>query len=241
MKILAIDTSNQPLSVAVLEDGNLLSQATCTKTKNHSVKLLPLIERLMEDARLKPCELDRIVVAKGPGSYTGLRIGVATAKTLAYTLDKELAGVSSLEVLAAAFPKTEKSVLVPLFDARRGNVFAGAYRYDENGLLQTVMSDRHIAVADLCEEFASQNVIFVGRDAQAYSDLINEKCKKGTISSFGFNYPRADILGMLGEKEKCVDVNDFVPNYLRMTQAEAQWLEKHPEGKDEHDPYVEKI
>lgn len=103
------------------------------------------------------------------------------------------------------------------------------------------MSDRHIAVADLCEEFASQNVIFVGRDAQAYSDLINEKCKKGTISSFGFNYPRADILGMLGEKEKCVDVNDFVPNYLRMTQAEAQWLEKHPEGKDEHDSYVEKI
>ena len=187
MKILAIDTSNQPLSVAVLEDGNLLSQATCTKTKNHSVKLLPLIERLMEDARLKPCELDRIVVAKGPGSYTGLRIGVATAKTLAYTLDKELAGVSSLEVLAAAFPKTEKSVLVPLFDARRGNVFAGAYRYDEKGLLQTVMSDRHIAVADLCEEFASQNVIFVGRDAQAYSDLINEKCKKGTISSFGLN------------------------------------------------------
>ena len=170
-----------------------------------------------------------------------MRIGVATAKTLAYTLDKELAGVSSLEVLAAAFPKTEKSVLVPLFDARRGNVFAGAYRYDENGLLQTVMSDRHIAVADLCEEFASQNVIFVGRDAQAYSDLINEKCKKGTISSFGFNYPRADILGMLGEKEKCVDVNDFVPNYLRMTQAEAQWLEKHPEGKDEHDSYVEKI
>ena len=70
MKILAIDTSNQPLSVAVLEDGNLLSQATCTKTKNHSVKLLPLIERLMEDARLKPCDLDRIVVAKGPGSYT---------------------------------------------------------------------------------------------------------------------------------------------------------------------------
>lgn len=111
MKILAIDTSNQPLSVAVLEDGNLLSQATCTKTKNHSVKLLPLIERLMEDARLKPCELDRIVVAKGPGSYTGLRIGVATAKTLAYTLDKELAGVSSLEVLAAAFPKTEKAFL----------------------------------------------------------------------------------------------------------------------------------
>lgn len=241
MKILAIDTSNQPLSVAVLEDGNLLSQATCTKTKNHSVKLLPLIERLMEDAKLKPCELDRIVVAKGPGSYTGLRIGVATAKTLAYTLDKELAGVSSLEVLAAAFPKTEKSVLVPLFDARRGNVFAGAYRYDENGLLQTVMSDRHIAVADLCEEFASQNVIFVGKDAQTYSDLINEKCKNGTISSFGFNYPRADILGMIGENEKCVDVNDFVPNYLRMTQAEAQWLEKHPEGKDEHDSYVEKI
>lgn len=194
----------------------------------------------MEDARLKPCELDRIVVAKGPGSYTGLRIGVATAKTLAYTLDKELAGVSSLEVLAAAFPKTEKSVLVPLFDARRGNVFAGAYRYDENGLLQTVMSDRHIAVADLCEEFASQNVIFVGRDAQAYSDLINENAKRHHFF-FWFQLSSSRYFGDAWRKGKCVDVNDFVPNYLRMTQAEAQWLEKHPEGKDEHDSYVEKI
>ena len=96
-----------------------------------------------------------------------------------------------------------------------------------------ILPGRYLISTD--EEKLSQHCM------EGLDDKFNEKCKKGTISSFGFNYPRADILGMLGEKEKCVDVNDFVPNYLRMTQAEAQWLEKHPEGKDEHDSYVEKI
>lgn len=241
MRILAIDTSNRPLSVAVLEDGNLLSQATCTKSKNHSVNLLPLIDRLMKDAGLEPADLDRIVVAKGPGSYTGLRIGVATAKTLAYTLGRELVGVSSLEVLAAAFPQTERRVLVPLFDARRGNVFAGAYRYDDAGRLTAVIPDCHVAVTDLCDRLASEDVIFIGTDTVGCADVLREKCRGCILADAGFNYPRADVLGMLGASAEPADVNEFVPDYLRITQAEAQWLEKHPEGKDEHGSYVEKV
>lgn len=100
MKILAIDTSNQTMAVAVTDDNRLLGQLQTTVNKNHSKTLMPAIETLMKELELTPQELDRIVVAQGPGSYTGLRIGVTTAKTLANTLKTELVGISSLKTIA---------------------------------------------------------------------------------------------------------------------------------------------
>lgn len=90
MRILAIDTSNQTLSVAVMEENRILGEYTSTTKKNHSMTLMPAVTELMKASQLKPTDLDRIVVAQGPGSYTGLRIGVTTAKTLAYTLKRSL-------------------------------------------------------------------------------------------------------------------------------------------------------
>ncbi len=100
MKILAMDTSNQVLSVALLDDKQLIGEITTNIAKNHSVRLMPAVEKLMKDVNVKPSELDRIIVAKGPGSYTGVRIGLATAKTMAWALDIPVIGVSSLEALA---------------------------------------------------------------------------------------------------------------------------------------------
>ena len=99
MKILAMDTSNKALSLAILENKELLGQVTFNIKKNHSITLMPAIDFLMNSLDLKPADLDRIAVAQGPGSYTGLRIAVATAKTLAHTLKIELVGVSSLLAL----------------------------------------------------------------------------------------------------------------------------------------------
>ena len=99
MKLLAFDTSSKALSVAILEDETLLAETTLTIKKNHSITLMPVIDFLMRQIDLTPKDLDRIVVAEGPGSYTGLRIAVATAKTLAHTLGIELVGVSSLLAL----------------------------------------------------------------------------------------------------------------------------------------------
>ena len=92
MKILAIDTSNQPLSVAVLDDDHLLATKTMNISCNHSTTLMPVVAELLEDSHLDVADIDRFVVAEGPGSYTGLRIGVTTAKVLASTLNKELVG-----------------------------------------------------------------------------------------------------------------------------------------------------
>ena len=99
MKILAFDTSSTALSVALLEDENLVAEATVTVKKNHSISLMPTIDFLVAQVSWQPADLDRVVVAQGPGSYTGLRVAVATAKTLAYALDIDLVGVSSLQAL----------------------------------------------------------------------------------------------------------------------------------------------
>ncbi len=103
---------------------------------------MPAIDYLMSQLNLAPTAIDRFVVAEGPGSYTGLRLGVTTAKTLAYTLKKELVGISSLQTLAANCVG-QTGLVVPLFDARRKNVYAGAYRF-VNGVWQNELPDQHI-------------------------------------------------------------------------------------------------
>ncbi|RIM55428.1 tRNA (adenosine(37)-N6)-threonylcarbamoyltransferase complex dimerization subunit type 1 TsaB, partial [Staphylococcus arlettae] len=131
---LLLDSSNQPLSVAVMEDDDVLASRTNGEKVNHSIQLMPTVKMLLEEANLTPQQLDAIIVAKGPGSYTGLRIGVTTAKTLAYTLNIPLYGVSSLQALAATIDAQEKTI-VPICNARRGFVFAGIYQW-QNGKLK---------------------------------------------------------------------------------------------------------
>ncbi|EAO75186.1 protein of unknown function [Streptococcus agalactiae COH1] len=121
MKVLAFDTSSKALSVAVLNNMECLATVTINIKKNHSINLMPAIDFLMQSIDLEPQDLDRIVVAEGPGSYTGLRVAVATAKMLAYTLKIDLVGVSSLYALTNGF--SENDLLVPLIDARRNNVY----------------------------------------------------------------------------------------------------------------------
>lgn len=130
MKLLAMDTSNQTLAVAVLENEKLLAHFQLNRKMNHSLTLMPAIESVMQASGLEPADLDRIVVAKGPGSYTGIRIAVTTAKTLAETLKIELTTVSSLAVIAGNI-HTDK-LIIPMMDARRNNVYASAYRWENH-------------------------------------------------------------------------------------------------------------
>ncbi|MBP2855671.1 tRNA (adenosine(37)-N6)-threonylcarbamoyltransferase complex dimerization subunit type 1 TsaB, partial [Acinetobacter baumannii] len=131
MITLGIDTANQTLAIGVVEDEQILGQIQTNIKRNHSVTLMPAIDQLFADLQISPKDIDRIAVSDGPGSYTGLRIGVTTAKTIAYTLDKELVGVSSLKTIAANCIGVDK-IIVSMFDARRKNVYAGAYRWKEN-------------------------------------------------------------------------------------------------------------
>ncbi len=164
MKILAIDTSNHPMSVALVEDEQLLATTTLNMVRNHSIYLMPAISKLFELVQWQPTDIDRVVVAQGPGSYTGVRIAVTTAKVLADTEKIDLVGVSSLAVLARNVVPTSSAIIVPFFDARRGNVFAGAYQW-ENGKLVNKIEDQHLGIDVLLEQLAKlgQQVVLAGQ------------------------------------------------------------------------------
>src|SRR5574342_1124056 len=150
MTILSIDTSNYALGVALLEEDQVLGEYITNLKKNHSVRIMPAIETLMRDCGKVPADLTKIVVAKGPGSYTGVRIGVTIAKTLAWTLNIPLVGVSSLEILASGVSRYFDGYVSPLFDARRGQVYTGLYQF-VNGKLTVVQQDQLVMLADWVE------------------------------------------------------------------------------------------
>ena len=240
MKILAIDTSNRPLSVAVLDGTTVLAAITVTVHQKHAEYLLPEIERLLAMADLQPTDLDRVVVAAGPGSYTGIRIAVTTAKTLAATLDIDLVAVSSLATLAANVP-VEGALVAPMFDARNQNVFAGLYRIKQ-GVPTAEIADTHTDVTAFLTAVGEDGepVWFLG-DADHFRDLIGTTVSAATPAvSPWLNLPQVATIGLLGQKMAPVsDVDRFVPNYLRLTQAEAEWRAKNPE--EDTGSYVEKI
>lgn len=240
MKILAIDTSNQPLSVASALDRQVLAQVGETNLKSHSIKLLPAIDQVVKTAGWQPQDLDRIVVAQGPGSFTGLRIAVTTAKMLAWTLKKDLVGISGLQVLAqnvSDFP----GVIVALMDARNLNVFAGVYQ-KQSGKLQALVQESHMCLTDLLSNLKTfkQPIMIVGQLTSEMVALINEQLPQAQIKNDGF--PQAQSLVDLGLTQSPIsDLDNFVPNYLRQTQAELVWRKDHPDLAQHQQNYVQDV
>ncbi|WP_057915799.1 tRNA (adenosine(37)-N6)-threonylcarbamoyltransferase complex dimerization subunit type 1 TsaB [Peribacillus muralis] len=227
MKVLAIDTSNFTLGVALVDGSQVIGEYTTNLKKNHSVRVMPAIETLLKDCDTAPKELTKIVVAQGPGSYTGVRIGVTIAKTLAWTLQIPLSGVSSLEVLAAN-GRHFNGLVSPLFDARRGQVYTGLYEM-ENNLLKTVLEDCNILSSEWAIRLKEYNrpILFVGQDVTIHRDAITEAL--GDLAVFApiqsFN-SRPSELAFIGLNKAEEDIHQFVPNYIRMAEAEAKWLEQ---------------
>lgn len=240
MITLGIDTANQTLAIGVIEDEIILGQLQINKKKNHSISLMPAIDQLFSAIELEPTEVDRIAVSDGPGSYTGLRIGVTTAKTLAYTLGKELVGVSSLQAIAANCVNVE-GLIVPLFDARRKNVYAGVYRQRE-GKVETVLEDIHISIIELLEQLKQfhEPILFVGVDVTKFTVEIEEMLPEAKVNRvLEWNLPNGITVAALGAANDPVkDVQNFLPRYLKKVEAEEKWLETHTPGDER---YVEKI
>ncbi|CUS26731.1 peptidase M22, glycoprotease [Paucilactobacillus oligofermentans DSM 15707 = LMG 22743] len=230
MKILSIDTSNAPLAIALVEDDQLVAETTLNVTKNHSVFLMPVIEQLMKMASWTPAELNRIVVAKGPGSYTGVRIAVTTAKTLASTLKIELVGVSSLAVMAKDPAELTNLPVIAIFNARRNTVFTGGYQM-EQGKLVSFIEDAHMELSELIEKIneKQQPVLIVGDILPEFKNQFETNSKFITLGNEQSSFPSAFQLGLMGAKINPVsDIDSFVPDYLRITEAEMNWQKSHP-------------
>jgi tRNA threonylcarbamoyladenosine biosynthesis protein TsaB len=226
MKTLAIDTSNFVMGIAVLDNHEVIGEMVTNIKKNHSIRVMPAIQSLMEECGIQPTELERIVVAQGPGSYTGVRIGVTIAKTLAWTLNVPLAGISSLEALAAN-GRYFNGYISPLFDARRGQIYTGLYEYQNDGL-KNIIQDRLVMNDEWVKQLKDYEkpILFIGNDVHLHQELLSEGLGSYAIfSSITQLNPRPSELGFIGmNKQPVEDVHAFVPNYIRIAEAEANWL-----------------
>ncbi|WP_249871592.1 tRNA (adenosine(37)-N6)-threonylcarbamoyltransferase complex dimerization subunit type 1 TsaB [Oceanobacillus saliphilus] len=234
MNILAIDTSNQVLGVSLLKDDQIIGEIMTNLSKNHSVRLMPAIERLMGEVSLKPEELDKIVVAKGPGSYTGVRIGISTAKTMAWALNIPVVGVSSLEVLAYQ-GRFFNDYICPFFDARRGLVFTGLYKWKNNQLLN-VLDENNLLMDDVLKKLEKEQkkVLFLSPDISVYKEAIHQSLGELAVIPEGpYHVPQAGHLGLAGMAKEVTSTHELTPNYLRLAEAEANWL-KEQKDKENH-------
>lgn len=242
MTTLGIDTSNQTMALCLEENGKIIGTQVMTNQKNHSISLMPGIDFLLSINQKKPKDLTKIIIAEGPGSYTGLRIGVTTAKTLAWTLGVELYAVSSLALIAASNIGFE-GLIVPIINARRENVYTGAYKW-EDGKLVNVVEDQHIAMSTWLDKLSQEKeqVLFIGIDVLVFKEMIDERNTTNFIYNSlehnnllsGESFLRADNV-----TREITNIDGFVPSYLKKVEAEEKWLEmnKEQEGSD----YVQRV
>ncbi|WP_163538258.1 tRNA (adenosine(37)-N6)-threonylcarbamoyltransferase complex dimerization subunit type 1 TsaB [Gracilibacillus sp. YIM 98692] len=227
MNILAIDTSNQVMGVAVWKDGELKAEYTANMKRNHSVGLMPSIDHIMRETNIMPSELDRIAVAKGPGSYTGVRIGLATAKTMAWTLQIPIVSVSSLELLAHNVSH-QPHFICPFFDARRGLVYTGLYQAKE-GHISLVEKEQNILLSTWLEQVREkeQPVMFLSQDMSYHRDtIVRTMGDQAIFPSPALHIPRPGVLAYLATFYEIADTHALTPNYIRLVEAEANWLKE---------------
>lgn len=230
MKILALDSSGLVASVAVVEDEKLLAEYTVNYKKTHSQTLLPMLDEIAKMIDLDLYSVDAIAVAAGPGSFTGLRIGSATAKGLGLALNKPLIAVPTVDALAYNLYGTDKLVC-PLMDARRNQVYTGVYAFDDR-TLKILKPQMAVSIEDLTEMLneMGQEVLFLGDGVPVYQKQIDEKMKVPYhYVPAHLNKQRAAAVAVLGERYfqegKTEEARDHQPDYLRLSQAERERAE----------------
>lgn len=200
---LLIDTSTSNLTVSIINNQNILYKYQESILSDMSSKLLPIIDKGLNDNKLTLKDIDKIFVVNGPGSFTGIRVGVTVAKTIAWALKKDIIPLSSLELIATT--NTSKKYIVPMIDARRNNVFAGIY----DGELKYIKEDKLISIEELSK--LNSDYEFVSYDNIKLESVIK---------------PNVDILKIINKHINDIGINphNLNPNYLKLTEAEENKL-----------------
>ena len=230
MKILAFESSAKAASVALLQDGVLLAESFMNNGKTHSATLMPMAQELLKNCEMQSSDLDAVAVALGPGSFTGVRIGVAAAKGLAWAAEKPVCGVSTLLGMAsqmAGFVGT----ICPVMDARRSQVYNALFQSDGKQLTR-ITEDRAISLEDLKKdlETVKKPVFLVGDGSKLCYNTLKELQEVLVYPPLHLEMQRAS--GVAIAAETMAKMGEFtapeqlVPNYLRLSQAERERLEK---------------
>ena len=222
MRILAVDTATTSCSVAIVDQTSLISEFTIDREETHSKHLMDMIMTVTRMSGINFSDLDGFTVTRGPGSFTGLRIGISTIKGLAMASEKPVVGVSSLETLALQASYSQ-DLICPILDARKGEVYFSRYRF-QKGHLKRQTKER-VAPPDKAVDNLKESCLFVGNGALLYKEMILEKM--GEFASFApmiQNTIRASTLAYLSmakfENNDTDDVEKIEPYYIRKSDAE---------------------
>ena len=232
MKILAVESAAATASVAILQDGSLLGEISINNRKTHSQNLMPMITELMAKLELSPKDIDYFAASVGPGSFTGLRIGISIVKGIAYSSQKPTVAVPTLEAMAEGHSESD-SIICPMMDARNNQVFTAIFK-SHNGKVERISEYLGIPVSDLIvllEEHG--DVIFTGDGAVLHEEMIKKMNRPGFLfAKKGTTLNRALDVALVAEKmisngETC-DSYSLKPFYLRKSQAERLYEQNIP-------------
>lgn len=229
MKILAVDTSSSVAAVSVIDERELLGEFILNHKKTHSQKLVPMIDELMKNLGLRPEDIDIYAASSGPGSFTGLRIGITTIKAMAFAAKKPVVGIPTLDALAYNVQSEKSSLVCPMMDARNNQVYTALYK-NEEGKQLNITGYMGIPVQDLVQMIRGKNseVVFVGDGVLLHKEFL--KSEFGGRCSFApqcLLLQRASSVAQLAlfkaSAGKLESSFDMLPFYLRKSQAEREF------------------
>ncbi|MBI5380039.1 MAG: tRNA (adenosine(37)-N6)-threonylcarbamoyltransferase complex dimerization subunit type 1 TsaB [Nitrospirae bacterium] len=225
MYILALETATSQIGVALVNEGGVLAERAYPPGEPPSLRLLEGVEEVCRAAVVPLEKLDGLAVSVGPGSFTGLRVGMATAQGLAFALEIPIAPIPTLEALAWSLPQAT-GFLCPILDAKQGEVYAAIYRYNPDGKLDTLLGERVITPRDLAASIRGP-VTFLGEGAERYGPLLRQMLPHAEFAHSAARYPSAAQVGILGlallARGGGVQPEALRPRYLRRAEAEVQW------------------
>ena len=239
MRILAIDSSSMVATVAITTDGILNAEYTINHKKTHSQTLLPMIAEIVKMIEIDMDSIDAVAITGGPGSYTGLRIGSATAKGIGLALNKPIINVPTMDALAYNL-YSSRYVICPIMDARRGQVYTGIYKFDETEM-KTIKPQCIMMIDELIKELDTikEPVMFLGDGVDVYKQLIDDTMDtKHYYAPASMNRHKASTLSSIAEiyykNGKMETAKEHKPEYLRLSQAERELKAKMKEAKSDN-------
>ncbi len=225
MRILGIDTSTKYAGISIVEDGEVLAYSSLKFKATHSEKLLPELVHLLGIMEIPLETIDYYAITVGPGSFTGLRVGVSTIKGLSYVTGKMVIPLSTLEVIARGFPHVELQIC-PILDARRKEVYAALFKWDGEKLLR--LKNDSVLSVDALMDWIKDKTIFTGDGIDVYRDQIEKNLSmKAIFTKSYYSIPSPMIVALMGyEKAKSgqvISAKDLLPLYLRKSEAEIKF------------------
>ena len=227
MRILGVDTSTSCGSLGIVDDDAVVAEYALFRDETHSTRLVPAIQALLKEARLGLDEIDGLAVSLGPGSFTGLRVGLSAVKGLALAAERPVVGVPTLDALAFNLPFTSYAIC-PIVDARKGEVYTALYKDAEGGQVEQLTPYQVLSPLVLLETIPLQKTIFLGNGVEVYGELIEERLgAKALFAPPHLRFLRGSTVAEMGlqrfKRGEQDDISSLVPIYVRPSDAEIKW------------------